>query len=199
MNTFIKSNKIWLSLLGLAVIIVLLAFIFRPEVIHYQISANESVKLVNDQSIQVNIKDIAGKQVIDIRSTELFAQGHAENAINIPIRKLLDEESIEFFDQLLEDGKEVVLYGSDELEAVAPSLLLQQLGYKNVKQLSGKITETGEFIVSELALTEVSVIDTAAMRVKTEIKKAVEKITPVKKKPEAVIPVRQEVTSGGGC
>ena len=198
MNPFIKSNKIWLSLLGLAVIIVLLAFIFRPKSIYYQISANESAKLVNDQSIQVDIKDIAGKRVVDIRSTELFAQGHSENAINIPIRKLLDAESIEFFDQLLEDGKEIVLYGSDELEAVAPSLLLQQLGYKNVKQLSGKITETGEFKVSELATTEVSVIDTAAMRVKTEIKKAAE-ITPVKKKPEAVIPVRQEVTSGGGC
>ena len=193
MNRFLKKNKLWLSFLVLGVVLVLLAFIFRPESIHYQISANESVKLVNDQSIQMDIKDIAGKQIIDIRSTELFAQGHAENAINIPIRKLLDEESIEFFDQLLEDGKEVVLYGSDELEAVAPSLLLQQLGYKNVKQLKGRITETGEFKVSE-----VSVIDTAAMRVKTDIKKATE-ITPVKKKREAVIPVRQEVTSGGGC
>jgi len=198
MNRFLKKNKLWLSFLVLGVVLVLLAFIFRPESIHYQISANESVKLVNDQSIQMDIKDIAGKQIIDIRSTELFAQGHAENAINIPIRKLLDEESIEFFDQLLEDGKEVVLYGSDELEAVAPSLLLQQLGYKNVKQLKGRITETGEFKVSELSSTEVSVIDTAAMRVKTDIKKATE-ITPVKKKREAVIPVRQEVTSGGGC
>ncbi|HCY43054.1 MAG TPA: hypothetical protein DHV48_17250 [Prolixibacteraceae bacterium] len=198
MNRFLKKNKLWLSFLVLGVVLVLLAFIFRPESIHYQISANESVKLVNDQSIQMDIKDIAGKQIIDIRSTELFAQGHAENAINIPIRKLLDEESIEFFDQLLEDGKEVVLYGSDELEAVSPSLLLQQLGYKNVKQLKGRITETGEFKVSELSSTEVSVIDTAAMRVKTDIKKATE-ITPVKKKREAVIPVRQEVTSGGGC
>lgn len=198
MNRFLKKNKLWLSSLVLGVAIVLLAFIFRPESIHYQISANESVNLVNDQSIQIDIKDIAGKQIIDIRSTELFAQGHAENSINIPIRKLLDDESIEFFDQLLEDGKEVVLYGSDELEALAPSLLLQQLGYKNIKQLKGRITETGEFKVSELASAEVSVIDTAAMRVKTEVKKAAE-ITPVKKKPEAVIPVRQEVTSGGGC
>lgn len=68
-----------------------------------------------DQSIQIDVKDIAGKQMIDIRSSELFAQGHAENAINIPIQKLLDEESTEFFDQLLEDGKEVVLYGSEEV------------------------------------------------------------------------------------
>jgi len=198
MNRFLKKNKLWLSFLVLGIAIVLLAFIFRPESIHYQISTDESVKLVNDQSTQVDIKDIEGKQIIDIRSAELFAQGHTENAINIPIRKLLDDESIKFFDQLLEDGKEVVLYGSNELEALSPSLLLQQLGYKNVKFLKGRITETGEFKAPELASTEVSVIDTSAMRVKTEIKKAAE-ITQIKKKPEAVIPVRQEVTSGGGC
>lgn len=198
MNRFLKKNKLWLSLLVAGVAIVLLAFIFRPESIHYQISANESVKLVNDQSIHIDIKDIAGKQVIDIRSTELFAQWHAANAINIPIRKLLDEESIEFFDQLMEDGKEVVLYGSDELEAVAPSLLLQQLGYKNVKQLSGKITETGEFKVSELASTEVSVIDTAAMQTKPVLLQPKE-TTSVKKKPQVVVPVRKEASTGGGC
>jgi len=198
MNRFLKKNKLWLSFLALGVVLVLLAFIFRPESIHYQISTDASVKLLNDQSIQVDVKDIAGKQIIDIRSAELFAQGHSENAINIPIRKLLDNESIGFFDQLLEDGKEVVLYGSYEIEALSPSILLQQLGYKNVKALKGRITETGEFKVSEPASTEVSVIDTAALHVKTEIKKPAE-INPIKKKPEAVIPVKQEVTSGGGC
>lgn len=198
MNRFLKKNKLWLSFLALGVVIVLLAFIFRPKSFHYQVSAGESVKLISDQSIQVDLKDLGGKHIIDIRPSELFAQGHTENAINIPIRKLLDDESIEIFDRLLKDGKDVVLYGSYELEAVAPSLLLQQLGYKNVKQLKGRITEAGELKVSELASTEVSVIDTAAMRVKKEVKKPAE-ITPVKKKPEAVIPVRQEVTSGGGC
>jgi len=198
MNRFLKKNKLWLSFLLMGVAIVLLAFIFRPESINYQISTEESVKLVNDQSIQIDIKDIAGKQIIDIRSSELFVKTHPEQAINIPIRKLLDDESVELFDRLSEEGKEVVLYGATELEAVAPSLLLQQLGYKNVKQLKGRITETGELEVSELSSTEISVIDTAAMRVKPEIKKAAE-IIPVKKKREVVIPVRQEVTSGGGC
>lgn len=198
MNRFLKKNKLWLSFLLMGVAIVLLAFIFSPESINYQISTEESVKLVNDQSIQIDVKDIAGKQIIDIRSSELFAKAHPEQAINIPIRKLLDDESVELFGRLSEDGKEVVLYGATELEAVAPSLLLQQLGYKNVKQLKGRITETGELQVSEPSSTEVSVIDTAAMRVKPEIKKAAE-ITPVKKKREVVIPVRQEVTSGGGC
>ena len=35
MNSFIKSNKIWLSLLGLAIVIVFLAFVFRPKLPEY--------------------------------------------------------------------------------------------------------------------------------------------------------------------
>ncbi len=198
MNRFLKKNKLWLGFLMVGVVVVVLAFTFRPVTIHYQKSAGESLKLLNDQTLQVAIEDIAGKQLIDIRPAELFAQGPPENTINIPIRKLLDDESVELFDRLLKNGQETVLYGSDELQATAPVLLLQQLGYTNVKQLKGEISGTREFQVSGLAATEVSVIDTSAMRVKTEIKKAPEN-TPVKKKPEAVIPVRQEVTSGGGC
>jgi 3-mercaptopyruvate sulfurtransferase SseA len=101
MNRFLKTNFPWLSLLGLAFIIVILAFIFRPKSPDYQISATETLKLMNDQSMQVAVKDIAGKLLIDIRSADLYSQGHLERAINIPIRQLLDKESIELFNNLL--------------------------------------------------------------------------------------------------
>lgn len=198
MNRFLKNNSPWLGLLGLAISIVILAFIFRPKAPEYQISANQTLKLISDQSLQVEIQALDGKQIIDIRPVELFAQGHPKNAINIPIRQLLEKESIELFDRLLENKKEAVLYGSNELQATAPFLLLQQLGYKNVEYLHGEMSEKGEFKAPEPASTEVSILDTAAMRARPEIKKAVEK-TVVKKKPETLIPVRQEVSSGGGC
>ncbi|HAQ18286.1 MAG TPA: hypothetical protein DCR40_03520 [Prolixibacteraceae bacterium] len=196
MNRFIKSNKLWLSLLGLAVIIVFFAFLFRPKTIDFKITAVQALKLINEPQMQVSFADMAGKQLIDIRSAELFAQGHPEPAINIPMRNLLDEESIELFDRLLESGQEAVIYGSDELQATAPFLFLQQLGYTNVKYLHGGITDTGEFQVPELTSTEVSVVDTAAIRMKPELVKAPET---EKKKPQVVVPVRKEVSSGGGC
>lgn len=198
MNRFLKINSPWLGLLGLAVVIVILAFIFRPKSPEYEISANQTLKLINDNSMQVAIKDIAEKQLIDIRSTDLFAQGHPENAINIPGRKLLDKESVELFDQLLENGKGVILYGGNELQAIAPFFLLQQLGYTNVKYLQGGITDSGELRVTELASTEVSVVDTAAMRTKPVLLQAKE-ATPEKKKPQVIVPVRKEASSGGGC
>lgn len=197
MNRFIELNKLWLSLLGLAVIIVFLAFIFRPKSLEYQLGADQALKLMNNQSMQVAVKDIGGKQLIDIRPSELFAQGHPENAINIPLRNLLDDESVDLYNQLINSGKEAVLYGSDELQATAPGLLLQQLGYKNLKILKGGLTPSIEFKETALASTEKMVLDTAAIRVKPALKTASE--TKPMKKPQAIIPVRKEASTGGGC
>ena len=196
MNPFIKLNKLWLSLLGLAVIIVFMGFLFRPKTIDFKIGADEAVKLMNNPQMSVSITDLTGKQLIDIRPAELFSQGHPENAINIPVRNLLDDESLELFDRLSDNGQDAVLYGSDELQATTPWLLLQQLGYQNIKIMKGGYTANNEFKEPILLTTETMALDTAAMKAKpmqTEAPKI------EKKKPQVVIPVRQEVSSGGGC
>jgi len=198
MNRFLKTNSPWLGLLGLALIVILLAFLFRPQAPHYHLSSEETLKRMNDQSLQVSLQNLPGKQIIDIRAVELFAQGHAENAINIPVRQLLDEASIKIISQLNESGKSVVLCGSDELQATAPWLLLQQLGYSNVARLKGGYIADGGLIETALTETEVSIIDTAAFRSKTEMIKAPVKVVQQNKR-ESVIPVRKETTSGGGC
>lgn len=196
MNPFIKTNKLWLGLLGLAVVIVFLGFLFRPKTIDFKVSADEAVKLMSEPQMQVSISDLAGKQLIDIRPAELFAQGHPENAINIPVRNLLDGESLELFDRLLDNGQAAVLYGSDELQATAPWLLLQQLGYQNIKIMKGGYTLNNEFKEPVLSSTEAMGLDTAAMKAKPVL---AETPKTEKKKPQVVIPVRQEVSSGGGC
>lgn len=198
MNRFLKTNSLWLSLLGLAVVIVVLAFIFRPKSPEYKISADEALKLMNDQASLVAVKDIAGKQLIDVRPTNMFLQGHPENAVNIPIRQLLDKESIELFDELKDNGKVAVLYGSDQLQATAPWLLLQQLGYKNLKLLNGGLTNAGVFCEAELSSTEASVVDATVIKAKKEGTQPTETKAEVKKK-EAVIPVHKAASSGGGC
>lgn len=194
MNQFIESNKLWLSLLGLAVVIVFLGFLFRPKSHEYTTSASQALKMMGDAQSQVAISDLTGKQLIDIRPAELFAQGHPENAINIPVRNLLDEESLQLFDRLLDNGQDAVLYGSDELQATAPCLLLQQLGYKNIRTMKGGYTQNNEFNEPVLSSTEAMVLDTATMKAKP-----VKALEPDKKKPRAIVPVRKEVSSGGGC
>jgi len=158
------------------------------------VNATEAVKLLNDSQIQVSISDLAGKQLIDIRPADLFTQGHPETAINIPARNLLDDESLELFDRLLDNGQAAVLYGSDELQATAPWLLLQQLGYQNIKILKGGYTLNNEFKEPILSSTEAMVLDTAVMKAKP-----VNALETEKKKPQVVVPVRKEASSGGGC
>lgn len=198
MNRFIKTNSPWLSLLGLAVLIVVLAFIFRPKLPHYKLNDEETIRLMNDPSVEVDSKDMTKSQLIDIRSAELYTKGHPAVAINIPIRQLLDKESLELFDNLLDHGKDAVLYGNDELQATAPLFLLRQLGYKNLKLLKGGINQANEFIPTSLASTEVSVIDTAAIHGKGD-PTIVPISTTTKKKAETVIPVRKGASAGGGC
>jgi rhodanese-related sulfurtransferase len=198
MNLFLKKNSTWLGLLGFAIFIVVVAFVFRPTSFEYQLGGDESVKLVIDPSYQIALQDTTGKQLIDIRPSNMYALGHPQNAINIPVRNLLDKEPVALFDKLLKSGKEAVLYGSDELQSTSPWLLLQQLGYKNVKLLKAGFTQSNGFTEPSPALTEIPVLDTAALRVTSESKKVMD-ITVQKKKRESVIPVRKEASSGGGC
>ena len=195
MDSFIKSNRLWLGLLGVALVIVFLAFLFKPKSIEFQANGKQSVGLISDKSMEVSVSNLSGKQLIDIRPADQFAQGHAELAINIPARNLLDDESLELFDRLQKSGEEAVLYGSDELQSVAPCLLLQQMGYSKVKFLKGGFGADNKFFEMTGAATETMQLDKAAM-------KAAQPTTakePEKKKPEAVIPVRKEASSGGGC
>lgn len=198
MNPFIKSNKLWLSLLGLAVIIVFLAFLFKPKTLDFKISADQAVKLMSDSQMQVSIPSLAGKQLIDIRPSDLFIQGHPENAINIPARNLLDAEALELLDDIQHSGQIAVLYGSDELQAVAPALLLAQMGYSNVKYVKGGFKNNGEFKETESASDENTAIDMKSVLVNSSASISGD-AKPENKKAETVVPVKKQSSSGGGC
>ena len=153
---------------------------------------------MNDLSVLVEIKDLAGKQLIDLRTEEVFLKGHPEGAINLPIRQLLDEESLETLDNLLESSKTAVLVGNNELQATSPLFLLRQMGYTNLKLLKGGLSSTNEFVATDLAATEVSVIDTAAIHVKPgQVNQAATSSPTIKT--ESIKPVKKAVSAGGGC
>ena len=198
MNRFLKTNSPWLSLLFLAVTVVVLAYLVRPKYPEYHAGLEETTRLMADQSKQILVQDIAGKQLIDIRPANVYAQGHPANAVSIPLRQLLDKESVVLLDKLLKNGQEAVIFGSDELQATAPWLLLQQLGYKNLKLLKGGYTSQNEFKETPAASNEIPAFDKTAFQVKPELNKATDNQT-IRKTTETVIPVRRPASTGGGC
>lgn len=94
----------------------------------YQVTPDEAMEWMYDSSMAV---------FVDLRSAKEFNKGHLENAIHIPTRDLLLEESIANFDQWLEDSIPVVLYGNTYLASNSPWMLMYQLGYTNTRALLG--------------------------------------------------------------
>jgi rhodanese-related sulfurtransferase len=186
----------WLSIPGLILIIICLVLIFKPESDSYKLNSEETLKLMNDKSLQVDLNDIQGKQLIDVRSAEEYYRGHADQAMNIPVRQLLDKESLLLFDNLLHNGKEVVLYGANELEVTAPLFFLQQMGYKNTRMWAGGFTPAKGFTPDNAASSEVPLITSTSMQV---VKEKTSPDKAEKPKRTSLIPVRKKASSGGGC
>ncbi len=198
MNRFLKLNSIWLGFLGLALFVIMLAFIFRPTPPEYSLNARQSLQLLKDSSRIINVSELAGKQVIDIRSAEMYAQGHAENAVNIPARQLLDKESIKLFNALKTERKFAVLYGTSELQVVSPWLLLQQLGYTHVLRLKGFLNSDGKLLPTEFARSESSVSNMAILGEKP-VPSPSPKLSGEPQKPETIKLGKKASSTGGGC
>ncbi len=75
--------------------------------------------------------------LIDIRNHYKFARGHIASAVNISAVELLNKENIKWLNELKEDNATVIIYGDSHLQANAPWMVLQQLGFDNVTYLSG--------------------------------------------------------------
>ena len=193
-----KYYSPWLILLLIALVIVVIGLFFRPDSVSYKLNSKEALVLLNDQSVQISIQDIPGKILIDVRTPDQYSQGHLPNAINIPVRQLLDKGNIKLYDSFSEGGKEVVFYGTDELQATGPVFLLYQLGYKNLRILKGEYTSLNDIKEPDPGSTEISLVDTSLIRTKPvmtvtpENSAAKGKLEPVKK-------FRKETSSGGGC
>lgn len=69
--------------------------------------------------------------LVDLRPAGEFEKGHLENAVNMPVPNLLDDE----YFSALKESKHVVLYGEEMSQANGPWLLLTQLGLDHVKML----------------------------------------------------------------
>jgi rhodanese-related sulfurtransferase len=110
----------------------------------YQVTPEEAMEMLHDSS----------KIFVDVRNYFDYQADHLENAINIPLAKLLNEESKIYFDQWQKDSLQVILYGKNELEVSAPWMLLYQLGYTNTRLLMGGMNYIDKFYSDQLGENE---------------------------------------------
>lgn len=85
-------------------------------------------------------------RMIDLRTPHEFAQGHITNAINIPAKNVLDMDYYQLFNQ---DEKINVLYCRGKNQAINIYMILNQLGFKNIKVALGGYDYLNEYVVAQ--------------------------------------------------
>ncbi len=181
----------------------------RPDV-KYTLTPSQSLALLHDTAVLVTpaqaavlLKESAGKTVfIDVRNSLVFGRGHVKNAVNIPVRELFTKQSKSIFRDIEKAGQTAVLYGETQQQANGPWMLLRQTGYQNALLYTGSYAQLDMEHADSLtrllpALSETSLIDTAALKAISAPISAVKDAAKTEKK--TVAPVKKAGSSGGGC
>lgn len=129
---------ITLSLFGFLVILS-----YYTDKSQFELSAKEMHAKVLAANYMVKpdkIVELAGAQLVDIRDSKSFVVAPREEAINIPLSSILNEENETFF----KSDKAKVLVSDDPADAHEAWMLLTQLGYENLY-----VTETAKAVEEE--------------------------------------------------
>jgi rhodanese-related sulfurtransferase len=127
-----------------AVIAVGLITLSGPR-LKYKLTAQETIEMVaweDDYVFPYELEDILSGAVdtvilVDIRNTFDYSRGHIPGAENISAVALLNKENIKRLKKIQSEGMVVLLYGDNLIQANGPWMVLQQLGFDNVKALMG--------------------------------------------------------------
>ena len=136
-----KKTNVVIGLLSLIGIIFIIIISANSDDFDFQINAKEF--LTESKELSKNMSPIDAAESIlekksnvvfvDVRNEDMFNTFHLENAVNIPIHKILNEESIEFYKS---DVKKV-FYCNNGILANQVWMLLTQFGIKNIFVLQG--------------------------------------------------------------
>lgn len=176
--------------------------VFSEEIFSiYQVTPDEAMEWMYDSTLAL---------FIDLRKEDDYLLGRIENAINIPLSELLNNEYKANYDTWLNDSLRVVLYGENELQVNAAWMLMYQLGYTNMRVLLGGYDYIDRLYLDELAPGESFTMedpryDFAGIITKVKIEKEKPREIPVpvkanvQKKKEVEVVKKVKKPAEGGC
>lgn len=208
-----KSNNLIIGAVVFVVIILIaLISISQPE--HpYELSQKEALELaltsnemeIIPEELQFLKEDNSVKlHFVDLRSPGEFQKGHIEGAVNIPRSSILSEENMEFFESL-DSANVAIIYGSDQIQASGPWMILRQLGINNIKMLRGGYNyySTSSLDIYDMPETPAYMIEVPQYDYVQIVEQTpgIGDVTVETEGPAQVIPVRKKKTqrAAGGC
>ena len=162
------------AVLTILVVIIALLSYKRPKHLYTTNTADALAKISSpDYLIAQKDIDTASQVLIDIRSQFDFNKGHLESAINMYAPEVLNDKNSDILEDLKEDSKTLVLYGNHPNEAIAPYMVLYQLGHDNIRILSVENSYFQNKLITKDVTIENSVADVNAF-IQESIKKKAE-------------------------
>ena len=154
--------------------------------------SNSDVPTIDSKTLHQKIKDNSIR-IVDVRREQEYQQGHVINAINLPLAKLLADDSAESIQKIaqdlgISDETSVVIY-DDTFGALSSRVVwaLQYIGHKDVKLLDVTYSQWKE--LGYEITTEVPEIETAShsVNINSEIMATAEYLEKVKDNKNVVI------------
>ena len=149
-------------------------------------------------------------RIVDVRDSDRFDSYSIEGAVNIPLKKLLDQDNRDYLNQ---NEYEIVLYSDDSFYADQAWIICYRNGSKNMRVLEGGMHSWFNSVINPPAPKEMSpqiehekysFRKSASMFFGVAYPDDVKETTPIPKpnsKPRTVVPVKKKKKKmpEGGC
>ena len=122
----------------------------NPELL-LSISTSKERYISSDELANKIVNQDPSILLVDVRNETDFNTYALPNALNIPLKNLLDENSRPYFSQ---DKYTIVLISNDNLIADQAWILCSRLGFKNIKVLEGGMNMWHKTIINPQLPTE---------------------------------------------
>ena len=132
------------ALIFVLIIIIGLAFTRKPDHV-FTLTPQQTITAIQSAGMEISpaeaIKSAKANDkkyvFVDLRSPYDFEMGNIPGSVNIPANRILEKESLEFFDETVGQPATVVLYHASQSAATGPWMLLLQMGYSHIKIMQG--------------------------------------------------------------
>ena len=130
-----KTKRISIAAV-ITILVVLIAVLSYKKPKHlYANNTKSTLEKITNNNYFVTLEELNGENLalIDVRNQFEFEKGHIENALNMYTPEILNDYNSNLLNNLKTENKTIILYGSNTNDVTVPFLMLNQLGYTNIK------------------------------------------------------------------
>jgi len=201
-----KTKRISVAAVITILVVAIAVLSYKRPKHNYAINLDTSLQTVTENNYLANLTELNSEAdvLIDVRGPYDYEKGHLENAINIYAPELLNDDNSAIIKDIQKDNKNIILYGNHPDEALAPFMVLHQLGVKNLKMLPIELSYNKTALISKTIPLEKSNANIKAF-IEESVKKVMAKPKPKpivrKALPKKVIPKKKKkkMPIEGGC